>query len=135
MYPAQIVLRALRERVLPGENGCILSTYARTRKGYAQMGWFEDGVKRRDYVHRIAWASHNGPIPEGFVIHHECFVRHCVNPDHLGAMELWENSRRIHGKDWPLGTCINGHPNSEMGYLRSRPYRQCLACYQERRAA
>ena len=36
----------------------------------------------------------NGPIAEGLEIDHLCRVRHCVNPDHLEAVESKVNTRR-----------------------------------------
>lgn len=45
-------------------------------------------------VHRLAYTLHVGPIPEDLEIDHLCFVRNCVNPEHLEAVTHEENLRR-----------------------------------------
>lgn len=47
-------------------------------------------------AHRIAWSDHFEEIPEGFVIHHRCGNRLCVNIEHLDCMSLADHSR-LHG--------------------------------------
>lgn len=45
-------------------------------------------------AHRHAWVSRHGrDIPRGFVIHHKCFSKRCVNPEHLQLATFGENSR------------------------------------------
>jgi len=35
-----------------------------------EHGYFAETKGRRSYLHRDVWEKHNGPIPEGFEIHH-----------------------------------------------------------------
>lgn len=36
--------------------------------------------------HRFVYQTLRGPVPRGVVLHHTCFVKHCVNPEHLEPM-------------------------------------------------
>lgn len=49
---------------------------------------------RQQYAHRVVYEILVGPIPEGFVIHHECEHRGCVNPQHLLALSPGDHMRR-----------------------------------------
>lgn len=121
----------VRERFLdslyaaPG--GCIFSTLSCGSHGYTQVGWKENGKRYGTTGNRVAWVIANGPIPEGYDVHHKCFVRRCNNPMHLEAIPAFENRRRHSGQDWSLGVCKNGHPNSEMIQLATK--RRCGVCH------
>lgn len=52
----------------------------------------DHGVMRR--AHRVSFAMWYGPIPDGLEIDHLCYVRRCINPDHLEAVTGPENIRR-----------------------------------------
>lgn len=44
-----------------------------TKRGYLQKIWTdpETGKLRREYVHRLVWEQHHGPIPPGKHVHHK----------------------------------------------------------------
>jgi hypothetical protein len=43
-----------------------------------------------------------------------CTSRRCVRKEHLRLLTNLENARRTDGRDWKVGVCIEGHPNSEL---------------------
>ena len=49
------------------------------------FGYFNLNYKRHS-AHRIAYEHWVGPIPKGMLVHHRCFNKACVNPDHLELM-------------------------------------------------
>lgn len=52
---------------------------------------------------------------------------------HLRLLTNFDNARRMNGQDWPLGQCINGHPDSELRQLPSgRKY--CGPCKKKHQA-
>lgn len=51
----------------------------------------EYGRYKGQQAHRYAYELHKGAIPEGHVIHHTCFCKRCVNPDHLEAISQRDN--------------------------------------------
>lgn len=124
------------------ENGCWISRYSRSRNGYSQIGWSEQGERHMVTGHRASWVRVNGQVPLGMTIDHLCKQRMCVNPDHMRLLPNFENARRIDGKDWPIGTCANGHPATELKMVRKRTKsgkprigrvcRQCVRAYQRK---
>ena len=118
------------------EDGCYVSTYSTGSHGYAQKSWTwtdEDGRKRSacTTAHRAAWRYWQGPIPGGMTIDHLCKNRRCVRREHLRMTTNHENARRTSGRDWPMGECINGHPNSELFIADGGRRIRCRICYQE----
>ncbi|AOQ28540.1 HNH endonuclease [Mycobacterium phage WillSterrel] len=114
------------------DDGCYISTYSTGSHGYSQIGWNADGRRFGTTGHRAAWVYVNGQIPEGMTIDHlPTCDRRCVNVDHLRMISNYENARRTSGRDWPLGECINGHPNSEL-YLVGQRIR-CRPCLKAQR--
>lgn len=135
--PDRVAVRLFTKWELDG--GCLVSTYSAGSHGYAQIGWNEAGERVVTVAHRVAWIVANGPIPEGMTVDHECKTRKCINPKHLRLLPNYENARRTFGRDWPLGQCVNGHPNSELytepnGRIRCNPCKTAAqARYRERK--
>lgn len=117
------------------EQGCWVSTYAETSTGYAFAAWRADSRAYGTTAHRAAWTHHNGQIPDDMTIHHECFNRMCVNPDHLALLSNADNARRQGGHDFPLGECEFGHPDSMRKlYGQKKPVWRCGECVRIRNA-
>jgi hypothetical protein len=68
-------------------------------------------------THLYAWEHFNGPLPAGYVLDHLCQIKTCVNPSHLEAVTVQENTRRgnrhppvtdHHRYPWPFETAQLG---------------------------
>lgn len=112
--PARVAQRAYDRWEADG-SGCFISTYSVGSHGYAQLGWTDADGHYGVTAHRAAWVHVHGQLAEGMTVDHKpTCSRRCVNVNHLRELTNFENARRTHGRDWPLGECINGHPNSEL---------------------
>ena len=86
---------SLRERLLercsPEPNtGCWLWFGACNPAGYGTLPY----LGRGGLAHRLSYQAFKGLVPPTLTVDHLCFVRSCINPDHLEAVTLQENSRR-----------------------------------------
>lgn len=98
----QRVLRDARE-----SGGCWLPALKGDRKGYVRVK-----VQGRSMpVHRLSYAAHKGPIPDGLTIDHLCRNPACFNPEHLEAVTVEENIRRGTQGQWQASKthCVRGH--------------------------
>lgn len=68
-------------------NGCWIWQHQCCPAGYGRAG-------QSLAAHRLAYEWAKGPIPDGLTVDHLCYVRNCINPDHLEAVTLGENTRR-----------------------------------------
>lgn len=111
------------------DGDCWISTYSVASHGYAQVGWQDSSKGERNVVlaHRASWEFAMGPVPLGHTLDHLCKQKRCVNPAHMRILTNYENARRTSGRDWPLGQCVNGHPNSD-SYQQAKGKRICRPC-------
>jgi len=77
-------IERFRTRVSPGDTGeCWVWPFS---KGKGNRNYGEIKVANRKYrVHRVSFAMHKGPIPEGLEVCHTCDNPPCWNPSHLFA--------------------------------------------------
>jgi len=118
--------RFIRKTVPTG--GCWLWTGCKNEKGYSYFGL--RGKNRR--AHRVAYQHFIGPIPAGLVIDHLCRNRGCVNPHHLEAVTVKENTARGPASNEAKTHCKHGHPfsgaNLKLRDRDGRIERVCRAC-------
>ena len=62
-------------------------------KGYVRVVPRDGTGGRARPLHRLAWQSKYGPIPEGYEIDHICKVRSCCNRQHLRMLTVSDHKR------------------------------------------
>jgi HNH endonuclease len=106
---------------------CWLWTGAKKHNGY--------GVFGSDRAHRVSWVLHNGPIPDGLFVLHNCDVRYlsgdityrrCINPAHLWLGSQGENIRDCWAKGRHRLTAGRGerHRSAKLTEQQVIEYRQ-----------
>lgn len=108
-----------------------MTTCCINSNGYGAIGWGEDGRSHITNAHRAAWVHFHGPIPAGMTVDHLCKNRPCVNVEHLRLLSRADNAARTYGRDWPLGECVNGHPDTERARYKFNGRSYCRVCRRE----
>lgn len=88
-----LAVRLERHYTPEPNSGCWLWTASLTGAGYGQIS----DPDRRSHpllAHRVSYALHVGPVPDGMDLDHLCRVPSCINPRHLEPVTRSENLRR-----------------------------------------
>lgn len=114
------------ERTVKDQSGCWLWQGRLNARGYATFKINGQNVG----VHRWAYETYRGTIPDNLVLDHLCKVKSCVNPDHLEVVTLEENNRRARRTH-----CLRAqHPLTEENIIILSGNRACRLCHQARSA-
>jgi hypothetical protein len=123
------------DKIFIDKKGCWIWTDVPNSGGYGTFS-----AERKHFLsHRFSYEVFKGPIPKGYQVHHQCYERRCVKPEHLEVMTRRENlmdegSSTIIKDKAKQTHCINGHEfNEKNTRIRSNGCRQCRACDRERK--
>lgn len=125
-----LALRRFEKAISKAPDGCWHWTGAIDRRdGY---GHFYPGRGATIAAHRFAYECARGPVPDGKVIDHVCRCRHCVNPEHLRAVDNVTNVMcgiGVTAVNARKETCKHGHPlEGDNLYIRPNGERDCKEC-------
>lgn len=84
--------------------------------GYWVVGLSQNGIGQTKTIHRIVWEYHNGPIPEGFAIHHIDGNKKNASIQNLSLIDLREHTF-LHKS--------TGLFSQHIGVYKSSPNRWC----------
>lgn len=120
-----VIERLMAKVEVDGETQCWVFTGSRQSFGHGLIRVGE----RVERAHRVSYEHHVGPIPDGLTIDHLCRNPPCVNPAHLEAVPLAENTRRGFAA---REQCRNGHNYADAGWqVWPDGRRMCAVCYRE----
>jgi len=111
------------------DKGCWIWKGNKTEHGY---GVIQEniGIQRLTrLVHRLYYKKYKGEIPDNYELHHACYEKSCVNPEHLQCL-LRSEHLAIENTIYKTKThCKNGHEyNEENTYYPRKGNRQCRIC-------
>ncbi len=84
-------------------------------------------------AYRWSYSQYVGPIPDGYEVHHKCYNRPCVNPDHLAAItkldNLLDSPNTLPGAAIRKTHCKHGHEfTPENTAYNKKGHRHCRTC-------
>lgn len=112
LHPESPTLRArLKARITVTESGCWEWTGSRSVHGY---GWVRNGDKTVK-AHRASFAAFVRPLIAGETVCHRCDNPPCINPDHLFAGTMLDNTRDMIAK---------GRRREDRAYIKGESHHQ-----------
>jgi hypothetical protein len=130
------ILERFMAKVEKQEDGCWFWIAATDRQGYGQFSF--SSRRRVARAHRVAYELLVGPIPDGLILDHLCRNPSCVNPTHLEAVTVGENTLRGNSPAAQQARqthCKRGHPFTPENTRMEAGGRRCRICRQADRRA
>lgn len=112
-------------------SGCWMWNGCFSKYGYGRftLGSKLDGSFHEVAAHRFSYEEEFGPVPDGLVLDHLCREKACVNPMHLEAVSMAENTRRGLADNASKTECLRGHRYDQQNtYFDKSGSRACRAC-------
>lgn len=127
MFDITLLPDNMRDKIMPGDNGCWEWLGAVQSSGY---GSITNGAGSSSLTHRAAYENIVGEIPKRLTIDHLCLNKLCVNTDHMEVVSRGENSKR---KLAAQTHCKRGHELAgenlrEKVRRDGNTYRVCVTC-------
>lgn len=130
-------IEELCHRYKVDSNGCWIYQGSKNKDGYGVMYTQQNG-KKSERAHRVAWEFWNEKkIPEGMTVDHICFVRDCINPEHLRLLPPNENRGRHHnGNGRQLSMWCDKHQckKKAVNWSGGKIKAYCPVCHKEKHA-
>lgn len=130
--PRGRVARPLTEKYTINKDSGCWEWIKSTRGGYGLM--YEDSKNIQAHVY--FYEKYIGKVLPGYVVHHLCRNRKCVNPIHLEMRTQQDNiiyGNGVAAKRAAQTHCNKGHEfTPENTYLTKQNCRVCLTCNRER---
>lgn len=144
-HKAYRIRAALTSTLKPAQIARFWGRVQKTDACWLWTGWVNPGGYGRVTIggrprlaHRVAYELTRGSIPDALTLDHLCFVKTCVNPDHLEPVTAEINFARAavagrligNGEEHRRKThCPHGHPYDAVNtHVNPRGSRTCRTC-------